>query len=69
VRRGEIGRSQWQHVFWDADEIMVAASKSDAGEGRPVPMVGPLKKILREEWVRRGRSAIAGNRSGSAILA
>jgi hypothetical protein len=46
IRRGEIGRSQWQHVFWDADEIMVAASKSDAGEGRRVPMVGPLKKIL-----------------------
>ena len=57
MRRGEIGRSQWQHVFWDADEIMVAASKSDAGEGRRVPMVGPLKRILREEWVRRGQPA------------
>ena len=55
MRRGEIGRSQWQHVFWDADEIMVAASKSDAGEGRRVPMVGSLKTILREEWIRRGQ--------------
>jgi integrase len=44
-------------VFWDADEIMVAQSKSDAGEGRRVPMVGPLKKILREEWMRVGRPA------------
>ena len=43
MRRSEIGRAQWQHVFWDADEIMVAQSKSDAGEGRRVPMVGPLK--------------------------
>ncbi len=34
MRRGEIGRSQWEHVFWEADEIMVDASKSDAGEGR-----------------------------------
>jgi hypothetical protein len=57
MRRGEIGRAQWQHVFWDADEIMVAASKSDAGEGRRVPMVGPLKRILGEEWMRLGRPA------------
>jgi hypothetical protein len=56
-RWGEIGRSEWQHVFWDADEIMIAASKSDAGEGRRVPMVGPLKRILREEWIRRGEPA------------
>jgi integrase len=55
MRRSEIGRAQWPHVFWDADEIMVARSKSDAGEGRRVPMVGPLKKILREEWMRVGR--------------
>jgi integrase len=34
---------------------MVAASKSEAGEGRRIPMVGPLKKILREEWVRQGQ--------------
>ena len=34
---------------------MVAASKSDAGEGRRIPMVGPLKKILREEWIRQGQ--------------
>ena len=54
MRRSEIGRAQWQQVFWDADELMVAASKSDAGEGRRVPMVGPLKKILNDEWVRRG---------------
>ena len=57
MRRGEIGRSHWEHVFWEADEIMVDASKSDAGEGRRVPMVGPLKKILREEWIRRGQPA------------
>ncbi len=54
MRRGEIGRAQWGHVFWDANEIMVAASKSDAGEGRRIPMVGPLKKALREEWLRQG---------------
>ena len=42
-------------MFWEADEIMVAKSKSDAGEGRRVPVVGPLKKILREEWMRVGR--------------
>jgi integrase len=57
MRRGEIGRSQWQHVFWEANELMVAASKSDAREGRRVPMVGQLKKILREEWIRRGQPA------------
>jgi integrase len=57
MRRSEIGRAQWPHVFWDADEIMVAASKSDAGEGRRVPMVGPLKKILRKDWIRRGQPA------------
>ncbi len=57
MRRSEIGRAQWPHVFWDADEIMVAQSKSDAGEGRRVPMVGPLKRILREEWMRAGRPA------------
>jgi integrase len=57
MRRSEIGRAQWQHVFWDADEIMVARSKSDAGEGRRVPMVGPLKRILREGWMRAGRPA------------
>jgi integrase len=55
MRRSEIGRANWTHVFWDADEIMVAASKSDAGEGRRIPMVGPLKRILREEWVRQGQ--------------
>lgn len=55
MRRSEIGRAQWPHVFWEADEIMVAKSKSDAGEGRRVPMVGSLKKILREEWMRVGR--------------
>ncbi len=55
MRRSEIGRAQWQHVFWSADEIMVAASKSEAGEGRRVPMAGPLKKLLREEWMRQGR--------------
>jgi integrase len=55
MRRSEIGRAQWRHVFWEADEIMVAASKSEAGEGRRIPMVGPLKKILREEWLRQGR--------------
>lgn len=54
MRRSEIGRARWRHVFWDADEIMVDASKSEAGEGR-IPMVGPLKKILREEWVRQGQ--------------
>jgi integrase len=57
MRRGEIGRAQWQHVFWSADEIMVAESKSDAGEGWRVPIVGPLKTILREEWMRVGRPA------------
>jgi len=57
LRRGEIGRAQWEHVFWEADEIMVAGSKSDAGEGRRVSMVGPLKRILREEWMRVGRPA------------
>ncbi len=57
MRRGEIGRAQWQHAFWEADEIMVAGSKSDAGEGRRVPIVGPLKRILREEWMRVGRPA------------
>jgi len=55
MRRSEIGRAQWKHVFWDADEIMVAASKSDAGEGRRIPMVGPLKTMLREEWLRQGK--------------
>ena len=55
MRRGEIGRARWTHVFWEADEIMVDTSKSDAGEGRRIPMVGPLKKILREEWVRQGQ--------------
>src|SRR5581483_10508661 len=55
MRRGEIGRARWTHVFWGADEVMVGASKSDAGEGRRIPMVGPLKKILREEWVRQGQ--------------
>lgn len=55
MRRSEIGRGRWPHVFWDADEIMVAASKSEAGEGRRIPMVGPLKKILREEWMRQGQ--------------
>ena len=47
MRRSEIGRAQWPHVFWEADEIMVAKSKSDAGEGRRVPMVGPLKIDVR----------------------
>jgi integrase len=55
MRRSEIGRAEWPHVFWDADEIMVAASKSEAGEGRRIPMVGPLKTILREEWMRQGQ--------------
>jgi integrase len=55
MRRSEIGRAQWPHVFWEADEIMVAASKTEAGEGRRIPMVGPLKKLLREEWVRQGQ--------------
>jgi integrase len=55
MRRSEIDRAQWPLVFWDADEIMVADSKSEAGEGRRIPMVGPLKKILREEWMRQGR--------------
>jgi integrase len=54
-RRSEIGRAQWPHVFWDADEIMVAASTSEAGEGRRIPMVGPLKTILRQEWMRQGQ--------------
>jgi integrase len=55
MRRSEIGRARWRQVFWDADEIMVDASKSEAGEGRRIPMVGPLRKILREEWVRQGQ--------------
>jgi integrase len=55
MRRSEIGRAQWPHVFWDADEIMVAASKSEAGEGRRIPMVGPLKTLLRQEWMRQGQ--------------
>jgi len=58
MRRSEIGRSQWPHVFWDADEIMVAASKSEAGDGRRIPMVGPLKTILRQEWMRQGQPKI-----------
>ena len=62
MRRSEIGRAQWPHVFWEADEIMVAKSKSDAGEGRRVPMVGPLKKILREEWMRVGPSSDGADR-------
>jgi integrase len=45
-------------VVWDADEIMVGASKSEAGAGRRIPMVGPLKKILREEWLRQGQPKI-----------
>jgi integrase len=68
MRRGEIGRSQWPQVFWDADEIMVAASKSDAGEGRRVPMVGPPKKILREEWLRRGSAGARENRRSLSRL-
>ena len=55
MRRSEIGRAEWSHVFWDADEVMVAASKSEAGEGRRIPMVGPLKTILRQEWMRQGQ--------------
>ena len=55
MRRSEIGRAQWPQVFWDADEIMVTASKSEAGEGRRIPMVGPLKTILRQEWMRQGQ--------------
>jgi len=55
VSDSEIGRAQWTHVFWDADEIMVAASKSEAGEGRRIPMVGPLKTLLRQEWMRQGQ--------------
>ena len=55
MRRSEIGRARWPHVFWDADEIMVAASKSEAGEGRRIPMVGPLKTLLRQEWMRQGQ--------------
>jgi integrase len=55
MRRSEIGRVGWPHVFWDADEIMVATSKTDAGEGRRIPMVGPLKTILRQEWMRQGQ--------------
>jgi integrase len=31
MRRGEIGRAQWPHVFWDADEIMVAAQRATRG--------------------------------------
>lgn len=58
MRRSEIGRAEWTHVFWDADEIMVAASKSEAGEGRRIPMVGPLKTLLRQEWMRQGQPKI-----------
>jgi integrase len=31
MRRSEIGRAQWPQVFWDADEIIVTASKSEGG--------------------------------------
>jgi integrase len=51
MRRGEIGRSEWQHEFWGADEIIVAASKSDAGEGRRVPPTTSSRS--RSIWVTR----------------
>ena len=55
MRRSEIARAQWCQVFWEADEIMVGVSKSEAGEGRRIPMVGPLKTLLRQEWMRQGQ--------------
>ena len=31
MRRAEIGRTQWQHVFWEADEIIVARARATPG--------------------------------------
>jgi hypothetical protein len=44
-------------VVWDASEIMAAGSESDAGAGRRVPMVGPLKEVFREDWLCWGQPA------------
>jgi integrase len=33
MRRSEIGRSEWQHVFWDADEIIGRRIKERRGGG------------------------------------
>ena len=33
IRRSEIGRAQWPHVFWEADEIMVPSRRATQAKG------------------------------------
>lgn len=51
-RSSEIGRVEWARVDFKQGGLFVPESKSDAGV-RWVPMVAPLRVILREAWQRR----------------
>jgi integrase len=51
-RSSEIGRVEWSRVDFKQGGLFVPESKSEAGV-RWVPMVAPLRAVLREAWARR----------------
>jgi integrase len=51
LRRGELFRLRWQDVDFDARELHVGESKTDAGV-RTVPMFGSARRILLEQKAR-----------------
>lgn len=79
ARHQEIQVIDWEHVSFDLDAIELAgdpAGRKPGGSHRIVPMVKPLRRILRERWLAQGRPtagkvcppARAGSESGQLDL-
>jgi integrase len=58
ARNQEIRHLDWEEVDWALDAIELAADeegRKPGGSWRVVPMVKPLRAILRRAWLARGR--------------
>jgi integrase len=58
ARRQEIRVLDWKHVDLDLGAVELAADeegRKPGGSWRVVPLVAPLRSLLREEWLAQGR--------------
>jgi integrase len=58
LRRAEIDRLEWPEVLAGkriASRLLVTRAKSEAGRERRPPIAEPLRRILRQAWLRQGQ--------------
>lgn len=67
MRPSEIFRMRWEDVLWEAKEIFIPRSKTDAGRRR-VPMSSRMQSALLKRWAGKRHGWVFPTRSAEGHI-